>query len=158
MADLTVQSKFSALGGREIQLGVTRKPITAWGGLALFAAFCETVGFRAALDGALACLGRVSPNALPASDHFLAFVVGVLTGASRFLHLERLRADAPLRDMFGIRRFCAPSTYTRFFQGFSRQAREDAFTALTRWSLALLAAREAGHTPDLPHQGQGGLR
>ena len=92
MADLTVQSKFSTLGGREIQLGVTRKPITAWGGLALFAAFCETVGFRAALDGALACLGRVSPNALPASDHFLAFMVGVLTGAARFLHLALLPA------------------------------------------------------------------
>jgi len=43
MADQTVQPKFTALGGGEIQLGVTRKPITAWGGLAVFAAFCETV-------------------------------------------------------------------------------------------------------------------
>lgn len=149
MADQTVQAKFSALGGGEVHLGLTRKPITAWGGMAVFAAFCETVGLRPALDAALACLGRTSNNALPASDHFLAFMAGVLTGATRFLHLERLRSDTPLREFFGIRRFCAPSTYTRFFLAFGAQAREDVFSALTRWSLALLPVREAGYTLDL---------
>jgi hypothetical protein len=149
MADQTVQSKFSAVGGAEIQLGITRKPITAWGGLAVFAAFCETVGLRGVLDRALEGLERTSPNALPASDHLLAFMVGVLTGASRFLHLERLRADTPLREMFGIKRFCAPSTYTRFFQGFTRQMREDVFFALTRWFLALIPERAAGYILDL---------
>jgi hypothetical protein len=149
MADQTVQSKFTAVGGGEIQLGITRKPITAWGGMAVFAAFCQSIELRSVLDETLECLGRVSPNALPASDHFLGFMVGVLTGASRFLHLERLRADSPLREMFGIRRFCAPSTYTRFFRSFSKQAREDVFTALTRWSLGLMPPRETGYTLDL---------
>jgi hypothetical protein len=125
MADQTVQTKFTALGGGEIQLGITRKPITARGGMAVFAAFCETVGLRPVLDQVLGGLERTSPNALPAADHMLAFMVGVLTGASRFLHLERLRVDVPLREMFGIRRFCAPSTYTRFFQSFTCQMRED---------------------------------
>ncbi len=149
MANQTVQSQFSAVGGCEIQLGITRKPITAWGGMAVFAAFCETVGLRSVLNRVLDGLGRTSPNALPAADHMLAFMVGVLTGASRFLHLERLRVDAPLREMFGIRRFCAPSTYTRFFQGFTCQMREDVFYALTRWALNLLPARESGYTMDL---------
>lgn len=149
MADQTVQSKFTALGGSEIHLGITRKPITAWGGMAVFAAFCETVGLRGALDRVLDGLGRTSPNALPASDHMLAFMVGVLTGASRFLHLERIRADMPLREMFGIRRFCAPSTYTRFFQSFTCQIREEVFAALTRWILGLLPAQESGYTLDL---------
>jgi hypothetical protein len=130
-------------------LGITRKPITAWGGMAVFAAFCETVGLRGILDRALGGLDRTSPNALPATDHMVAFMVGVLTGASRFLHLERLRADVPLRAMFGIRRFCAPSTYTRFFQAFTRQMREDVFYALIRWGLGLLSVRESGYTMDL---------
>ncbi len=149
MSDQTVQGKFTAVGGGEIHLGITRKPITAWGGMAVFAAFAHSVGLRRALDRTLECLGRVSPNALPASDHMLAFMVGVLTGSTRFLHLERLRADTPLREMFGIKRFCAPSTYTRFFQSFTNQAREDVFFALTRWSLALLPARKTGYTLDL---------
>lgn len=149
MADQTVQSKFTALGGGEIQLGITRKPIRAWGGMAVFATFCETVGLRSVLDRLLVGLGRTSPNALPASDHMLAFMVGVLTGASRFLHLERLRVDAPLREVFGIRRFCAPSTYTRFFQRFTCQLREDAFYGLGRWALGLLEPGEQGYTLDL---------
>jgi Transposase DDE domain group 1 len=149
MTDQTVQSKFSAVGGGEIQLGITRKPITAWGGMAVFAAFCETVGLRQALDHGLACLGRTSPNALPAADHMLGFMVGVLTDASRFLHLERLRRDTPLRELFGIRRFCAPSTYTRFFQSFTRQAGEDVFAGLGRWALGLLPERPQGYTLDL---------
>jgi len=149
MADQTVQAKFTAVGGGEIQLGITRKPITAWGGIAVFAAFCETVGLRPVLDRVLNGLGRTSPNALPAADHMLSFMVGVLIGASRFLHLERLRVDAPLREMFGIRRFCAPSTYTRFFQGFTCQMRENVFYGLTRWALGLLPAREGGYTMDL---------
>ena len=53
MAYQTVQSKFTASGGGEIHLGVTLKPITAWGGIAVFAAFCETVGLRGALDRVL---------------------------------------------------------------------------------------------------------
>ena len=149
MADQTVQSKFIAVGGGEIQLGITRKPITSWGGLAVFAAFCEAVELRGALDRLLGALGRCSPNALPASDPILAFMVGVLTGASRFLHLERLRADTPLRVMFGLRRFCAPSTYTRFFQGFTCQMREDVFYGLGRWALGLLPPAPQGYTLDL---------
>ena len=149
MVDQTVQPNFSAVGGGEIHLGITRKPITAWGGMAVFAAFCQSLGLRDVLDEALGCLVRVSPNTLPASDHFLGFLVGVLTGATRFLHLERLRADSPLREMFGIKRFCVPSTYTRFFRTFSPQAREETFTKLSRWSLGLLPARDAGYTMDL---------
>jgi len=149
MADQTVQSKFTAVGGGEIHLGITRKPITAWGGMAVFAAFCETVGLRGALDRVLSGLGRTSPNALPAPDHMLSFMVGVLTGASRFLHLERLRGDTVLHEMFGIRRFCAPSTYTRFFQAFTRQMREDVFFGLGRWALGFLPRREQGYTLDL---------
>jgi Transposase DDE domain group 1 len=149
MGDQTAQSKFTAVGGGEIQLGITRKPITAWGGIAVFAASCETVGLRPALDRVLDGLGRTSPNALPAADHMLSFMVGVLTGASRFLHLKRIRVDAPLREMFETRRFFAPSTYTRFFQGFTGQMREDVFYGLTQWALGLLPARECGYTMDL---------
>ena len=149
MSYQTVQSQFTAVGGGEIQLGITRKPITAWGGLAVFAAFCESVNLRGTLDRVLIVLGRCSPNALPASDHMVAFMVGVLTGASRFLHLERLRADAPLRRMFGLSRFCAPSTYSRFFQSFTCQMREDVFFGLGRWGLSLLPARPEGYILDL---------
>lgn len=149
MANQAVQSNFTAVDGNKIEIGLTRKPITAWGGLAVFAAYCNSIGLRQILDQVLGGLHRVSNNALPAADHMLAFIVGVLTGASRFLHLERLRADTPLRQMFGLNRFCAPSTYTRFFQSFTQQNREDVFFGLVRWFLKLLPERSEGYTLDL---------
>lgn len=149
MADQMVQPKFSASGSGEIEIGLTRKPVSPWGGLALFAAFGEAVGLRKAIEGALAGVCRNSPNALPCADLYLGFLVGVLTGASRFLHLERLRADAVLKRMFGLSRFVAPTTYARFFQCLTGQAREDAWASLVTWTLGLLPARAEGYILDI---------
>jgi hypothetical protein len=144
-----VQPKFSSTGGGEIEIGLTQKPVSPWGGLALFAAFGEAVGLRKAVERALAGVCRNSPNALPCADLYLGFLVGVLTGASRFLHLERLRADAVLKQMFGLSRFVAPTTYARFFQSLTGQAREDAWASLVSWTLGLLPAREHGYILDI---------
>lgn len=144
-----MQTKLRAIGGQELVLGLSSKPLTAWGGLAVFASFCESLGLRQVVEQALASFQRTSPNALPVADHLIGFLAGVLTGASRFLHLERLRADQPLRAMFGVKRFCAPTTYARFFQSFTRQQGEDVFGTLTRWGLGLLPVREDGYTLDL---------
>jgi hypothetical protein len=65
MADQMVQPKFIATGGQEMEIGLTRKPVSPWGGLALFAAFGEAIGLRRAVERALAGLSRTSPNALP---------------------------------------------------------------------------------------------
>ena len=144
-----MQTKFKAMDGQELVLGLSSKPLTAWGGLAVFASFCEAIGFRGAVEHALAGFQRTSPNALPVADHMVGFLAGVLTGASRFLHLERLRTDQPLRALFGVKRFCSPTTYTRFFQSFTRQQGEDVFGTLTRWGLGLLPVRAEGYTLDL---------
>jgi hypothetical protein len=144
-----VQPKFIATGGQEIEIGLTRKPVSPWGGLALFAAFGEAIGLRRAVERALAGLSRTSPNALPSVDLYMGFMVGVLTGASRFLHLERLRADAVLKQMFGLSRFVAPTTYARFFQSFTGQAREDAWASLVSWTLRLLPPRPEGYVLDV---------
>ena len=149
MPDQTVQSQFTALGGQAIEIGLTTKPVTAWGGLAVFAAFGESVGLRGLLDRALSGLARGSPNAVPVADPLLGFIVGVLTGATRMLHLERLRADTALRTMFGLARFLSPTTYARFFQSMPGQVRTDVWEALTTWTLERLPARAEGYTLDI---------
>ncbi len=65
MADPRVQPKLTAAGGQEVEIGLTRKPVSPWGGLALFAAFGEPIGLRQAMEQALAGVCRTSPNALP---------------------------------------------------------------------------------------------
>jgi len=69
MADQMVQPKVTVNGGGEIEIGLTRKPVSPWGGLALFAAFGEAIGLRKTVEAALAGVDRTSPNALPCVDH-----------------------------------------------------------------------------------------
>lgn len=149
MPERTVQSQFNALGGQVIEIGLTSKPITAWGGMAVFAAFAESTGLRKLVERSLVGLVRTSPNAMPVADLLLGFVVGVLTGASRMLHLERLRADTALRTMFGISRFVAPTTYARFFQSLDGQTRTRFWETVTAWTLARLPVRSEGYTLDI---------
>ena len=151
MPDQMVQPKFTVNGGGEIEIGLTRKPVSPWGCSALFAAFGEAIGLRKAVEAALAGVSRTSPNALLCVDLYLGFLAGVLTGASRFLHLERLRADAVLKRLSGLCRFVAPTTYARFFQGLTGQAREDAWASLVFWTLGLLPPREVGYVLDNRH-------
>lgn len=149
MADQTVQSQFTALGGGVIEIGLTTKPVTPWGGMAVFAAFAESVGLRKLVERSLHGLVRTSPNAMPAADLLLGFMVGVLTGASRMLHLERLRADSALRTMFGITRFVAPTTYARFFQSLRGQLQVNFWDTLMAWTLVRLPNRPLGYTLDI---------
>lgn len=149
MPERTVQPQFTAMGGKTIEIGLTSKPITSWGGMAVFAAFGESVGLRKLVEQSLGGLVRTSPNALPAADLLLGFVVGVLTGATRMLHLERLRADSSLRAMFGISRFVAPTTYARFFRSMCGQTRTSFWETVTEWTLTRLPVRAQGYTLDI---------
>ncbi len=70
-------------GSKAIGITFTDKPITAFGGLALFVAFAERIGLAGKLAEALPFV-LTSPNATPSHHIVLAFLAGVLAGARRF--------------------------------------------------------------------------
>jgi hypothetical protein len=78
----------------------TRKPVSGWGGLVALARDFDLLGFRALLEQALPD-GRTPPNQIPAVEIVLACFAAVLTGATRFAHVARLRADAVVRAVLG---------------------------------------------------------
>ena len=81
-----------------LQIKYTAKPVSGGGGLVALVRYFDKVGLRALLQQALPD-GRTSPNQIPAGEIILAFFAAVLTGAKRFAHVERLRADAVVRKM-----------------------------------------------------------
>lgn len=107
-------SVFRGPNGAEIVF--TDRPMTGWGGLGLLARFLETVGVRQVLQQALPD-GRTSPNQVPVVDMAMALLVTILTGGRRFAHVERLRADPVLAEMFGLSRCGSAMTITRYFGG-----------------------------------------
>jgi hypothetical protein len=85
-----------------LQIEYIRKPVHRWGGLVALVRDFDRLGFRAPLEQALPDR-RTSPNQIPAVEIVLACFAAVLTGATRFAHVERLRADAVHRAILGTR-------------------------------------------------------
>lgn len=144
-----MQMELTSLGGQKaIGITFTDKPVTAFGGLALFVAFAERLGLAELLEAALP-FAVTSPNATPPHQILLAFFAGVLAGARRFAQLAVLRADEPIRQLFGLRRFPSTATFTRFFRRFSAKTVTETFAPLFAGCLARLPPRPQGYTLDL---------
>lgn len=133
---------------KAIGITFTDKPVTAFGGLALFVAFAERIGLAGKLAEALPFV-LTSPNATPPHHIVLAFLAGVLAGARRFAQLAVLQADVPIRQLFGLKRFPSTATFTRFFRRFTPKAITETCEPLWTWSLDRLPARSQGYTLDL---------
>lgn len=135
-------------GSKAIGITFTDKPVTAFGGLALFVAFAQRIGLAPKLTEALPFV-LTSPNATPPQQVALAFLAGVLVGARRFAHLAILQADEPVRRLLGLRRFPSPATVTRFFRRFTLKTITETFEPLFTWCLDRLPIRPDGYTLDL---------
>jgi hypothetical protein len=144
-----MQAELTPLNGQKaIGITFTEKPVTAWGGLALFVVFAERVGLAPKLAEVLP-FALTSPNATPPHQVLLAFFAGVLAGARRFAQLAVLRVDEPVRQLFGLHRFPSTATFTRFFRRFTAKAVTETFAPLFQWCVARLPERPQGYTLDL---------
>jgi hypothetical protein len=126
----------------------TDKPVSGWGGLVAVVRYVDRLGLRTLLARALPD-GRTSPNQIPVSDIALAFLTSVLTGARRFAHVERLRADEVVRAILGIQRMPSAMTVTRYFGGFVRSQVEHLAAVLGPFTLGRLRQPPLGAVLDL---------
>lgn len=127
----------SLLSQKEIKIEWTQKPVTPWGGLALFSGLAQQVGLVSALRDALP-FRLTSPNATDPVEVVLAFMAGVLAGSRRLAHIDRLRGDEGVRQILGINRFVSDTTLSRFFRRFGAGQVTQVFEHLMRWQLTLL--------------------
>jgi uncharacterized membrane protein len=132
----------------QIQIEFTDKPITGYGGLIILARFFEKVGLRRLLEDALPD-NRTSPNALPVADIVISFLVAVAVGASRFAHVQRLRADKVLDYILGLKRIPSATTLTRYFGAFSQGHVEHMTQSLWEWTLKHMPASQKAFTLDM---------
>jgi hypothetical protein len=83
------------------QLSVTDDALTPFGGLVPWAAYTKRIGIADKL--AADCpVTRTSPNAAPVCDVLQSFMLTALTDGRRFSHVERLREDPTIPELFGM--------------------------------------------------------
>lgn len=127
----------SLLNEKEMEIRWTDKPVTPWGGLALWSGLAQQVGLVSALREALP-FRLTSPNATDPVAVVLAFMAGILTGSRRLAHIERLRGDVGVKEILGLPRIVSDTTLGRFFNRFSVGTVQSVFERLMRWQLGLI--------------------
>jgi len=105
---------FETAGGR-VRLSMTDDALTPFGGIVPWAAFTKHTGIVEAL--AQDCpVKRTSPNAAPVYDILQSFMLTALTDGRRFSHIERLREDPTIPELFGMEEVVGDDTVRRFFK------------------------------------------
>jgi hypothetical protein len=105
---------FPTAGGM-VRLSVTQDTLTPYGGLVPWAAYTRHLGIieRLAED----CpVKRSSPNASPVYDILQSHVLTALTDGRRFSHIERLREDPTIPELFGMESVVSSDTVRRFMR------------------------------------------
>lgn len=129
-----------------MQLRETRKAVTPFGGLAVFASFLERVGWSRVVREHLP-VSYTSPNAIDPAQTLTMFMVSVLIGAKRFAHSGLLRADRALHRSFGLERCPGADAIRHFFRRFDAAKIEQFWRPVWSWLLERLPRRD--YTLDL---------
>lgn len=103
---------FPTYGGN-VRLCPTDDALTPYGGLVPWAAFQKQSGLLEEL-AATCPVARTSPNAAPVYDVLTSLGLTVLCDGRRFAHVQRLREDPTLNELFGLERVVSDDTLRRF--------------------------------------------
>jgi len=149
-AHKTVDAAFKPLfGATKILMSETPKAVTPFGGLISFVAFLEQIGFGVRVAKAMPFPAPTSNNAIPLAHTLTAFLLAVVTGASRFAHTDWLRGDRALHAILGIKRFPGDDTVRAFFRSFTQRHIEAFWRPLWSWLLTLVVTPPEGFHLDL---------
>jgi hypothetical protein len=144
-----VHRKITPLWGeKKVILRQTPRAVTPFGGLSVFIAFLQKIGYRQQVSEHLP-VHLKSPNAIDPGETFTAFLLSVVAGARRFAHTALLRADRSLHALLGIERFPTDDTIRNLFKRFHQGLVVHFYEPLWAWQLARVSKRVGGYSLDL---------
>jgi len=133
--DRTVQGQ--AIRDGELFVEYTDKPLSGWGGLAVFFEFVEQTGFFRLLEQVFP-EKKTSPNFVSSGDIVKVLFATVLVGGNRFAHVERVREDQVIQNLIGAARMGSADTVRRLFLGLTRGESQTIYESLHTFSTKLL--------------------
>ncbi len=110
----------------------TSKPVSSWGGMRLMKELIEKTESLKKLKG-LSLPYPQSNRGYNPLDIIESFWVCVWLGGARFAHTALIRFDKVLKNIFGWKRVPSVSTYTRFFNKFTREMIDNTFVNFNKW-------------------------
>jgi len=116
----------------DFKIAFTDKEITAWGGMIFMKKLIERSGIVEKLN-ALALPAQGSNRGYRPLQLIESFWISVWCGASRFMHLDVLRMDATLQQLFGWKTMAGHKAFQRYFSKFTTAVNHKIFHPLYQW-------------------------
>jgi hypothetical protein len=135
-------------GEKKVILRETPRAVTPFGGLSVFIAFLQRIGFSRQVSEHLP-VHLKSPNAIDPAQTYTAFLISVVAGARRFAHTSLLRADQALHAVLGMKRFPTDGTIRNLFKRFTQGMVVRMYEPLWAWQVGRLPQRAQGYSLDL---------
>ena len=123
-----------------VRLRVSAETLTPYGGLVPWAAFMKHNGIVEQLVQTCP-VRRTSPNAAPVRDVLQSFFLTALTDGRRFAHVQRLREERGLCELFGMKTVVSDDTLRRFFKSMEPTQAAEWVAQASAQLLALLPER-----------------
>jgi len=144
-----VQREITTLWGKmKVVLRETARAVTPFGGLSVFIAFLQKIGYSRQVSEHLPVYLK-SPNAIDPAQTYTAFLISVVAGARRFAHTSLLRADRALHALLGLKRFPTDGTIRNLFKRCSQGMVVRLYEPLWAWQVRRLPKRAKGYSLDL---------
>src|SRR5215472_8120932 len=127
-------------GQNAIKIGFTEQKVSPHAGLSTFVSFLHWHGWKGLLEKVLPV--RTSPNAKPAIEVALSFMVGVMAGARKLAQVGYLQGDRVLPQLLGIKAMASQYSLSRYLRKFKSAYENGAcFGPLWRWCVERLPSR-----------------
>ena len=115
-----------------MKIEYTDNRISNWGGLILLKEMLDKIGIKEKLKE-MWLPPRGSNRSLEPIEILISFWIMVWIGASRFIHVEKVRNDKVLQEIFGIKRVPSQSTMSRFFGKYNWHRNTELYTEIQKW-------------------------
>ena len=135
-------------GEKKVVLRETPRAVTPFGGVSVFIAFLQRVGYGRQVSEHLP-VHLKSPNAIDPAQTYTAFLISVVAGARRFAHTSLLRADRALHSVLGMKRFPTDGTIRNLFKRFTQGMVVRLYEPRWAWQVRRLPKRAQGYSLDL---------
>jgi hypothetical protein len=134
-ADKSVARERDALLSSErLILRETKRAVTPFGGVAVFVSFLNKIDLVGQLRQPMPIQWK-SPNQIDPTSTFIAFLMTVLVGATRFAHAALLRGDKALHALLGMQRFPIDDTIRHLFRAFGMGQVQRLYEPLSEWQM-----------------------
>ncbi len=141
--------EITTIGGeKKVVLRETPRAVTPFGGLSVFIAFLQRIGYSQQVSEHLP-VHLKSPNAIDPAQTYTAFLLSVLVVARRFAPTSLLRADRALQAVLGMKRFPPDGTMRNLFKRFQQGMVVRMYEPLWAWQIGRLPPRAQGYSLDL---------